>query len=432
MPAPIAIGLLGLGTVGGGLARALSEKAAFIERYVGAPVLLRRVLVRDEAKQRVPLPTGASLTTDANDILADPDIAIVVEVMGGEEPALSYIQKSLHRGKHVVTANKEVLAKHLPKVLAHAAEHGVALRFEASVAGGIPLIRPLVEDLAGNDLSAVYAIINGTTNYMLTRMRREGLSYADALAEAQRLGYAEADPSTDVDGVDAAYKLAILSSLAFHTQVRDTDVYREGIVRLAPVDFRYAAELGYAIKLLATGRRVGDAVEARVHPAFISDASPLADVDGVLNAVELEGDLVDWAMFQGPGAGREATASAVLGDLLAIARGIATGAPVPPPPSLDRALPILPMAQLTSEYYLRLQAQDRPGVMAQVTKVLGDAGVSLASVIQKESHTGSLAEIVITTHSASEAAVQQAATALSELSAVREVSNLVRIKGGQG
>jgi homoserine dehydrogenase len=431
MPRPIAIGLLGLGTVGGGLARALTEKTEAIERYVGAPVHLARALVRDGAKARPGVP-AASLTTDPDAVLGDPDVDIVVEVMGGEEPALSYIQRSLHRGKHVVTANKEVLAKHLPKVLAHAAEHGVALRFEASVGGGIPIIGPLVEDLAGNDLSAVHAIINGTTNYMLTRMAHEGLSYADALAEAQRLGYAEADPSSDVDGVDAAYKLAILSSLAFRTSVRDVDVYREGIARLAPVDFRYASELGYAIKLLATGRRVGDAVEARVHPAFIPRSSPLAGVDGVLNAVELEGDLVDWAMFQGPGAGREATASAVLGDVLAIARLIATGAPVPPPPAMDRALAILPTAELSTEYYLRLQAEDRPGVMAQVTQVLGDAGVSLASVIQKEAHTGASAEIVITTHAAREASVQAAVAALAGLAVVREVSNLVRIEGGQG
>ncbi|MCI0888005.1 MAG: homoserine dehydrogenase, partial [Chloroflexi bacterium] len=284
-------------------------------------------------------------------------------------------------------------------------------------------------ELAANEIGAVNAIINGTTNYMLTRMASDGLEYADALAAAQRLGYTEADPASDVDGDDAAYKLAILSSLAFRTTVRDTDVYREGIAKLAPADFAYAAELGYAIKLVAIAKRVGDLLQARVHPAFLPVAHPLAKVDGVYNAVELEGDLVDWAMFQGPGAGARPTTSAVLGDVISIAQAVAAGAPPARPPVLDRKLRIQPMADLETKYYLRLRASDRPGVMAQITRVLGDLRVSLASVIQKEvADAAGTAEIVITTHTAKESAVQEAVTKLAALDVVLEVSNLVRVE----
>jgi homoserine dehydrogenase len=425
----ISVGLLGLGVVGSGVARALAEKREAIAAHVGRPVSIVRVLVRDGVKAR-DLPGGAPVTTNPDDILKDPAIDIVVEVMGGEEPAFSYIQKSLHAGKHVITANKEVMAKHGPKVLGHAREHGVSIRFEASVGGGIPIIGPLLNDLAGNEITAVNAVINGTTNYMLTRMEEDGVEYEEALAEAKALGYAEADPSADVDGIDAAFKLAILSSLAFRTSVSDADVYREGIGKLGPVDFVYAAELGYTVKLLATSRRVGAGVQARVHPAFLPWDNPLAKVDGVYNAVELEGDLVEWVMFQGPGAGSEPTASAVLGDLLSVARTVATGASAPAPPSLDAGLAVLPMDLLDTKYYMRLRAQDQPGVMAQITKALGDLGVSLASVIQKEVHDEDLAEIVITTHVARESAVQQAVRKLESLDVVTEVSNLVRVEDG--
>ncbi len=433
MPASssISIGLLGLGVVGGGVARALGDKAEAISAHVGRPLTIARALVRDPAKQRGELPGNIPLSADATELIADPSVDIIVEVMGGEHPAFDYIQKALHAGKHVVTANKEVMAKHGPEVIAHAAEHGVTVRFEASVGGGIPIIGPLLNDLAANDLTAVNAIINGTTNYMLTRMANDGLAYADALREAQAQGYAEADPAADVDGIDAAYKLAILSSLAFHTVVRDADIYREGIGKLAPVDFTYAGELGYVIKLLATSKRVAGGVQARVHPAFLPAEHPLAKVDGVYNAVELEGDLVGWAMFQGPGAGSEPTASAVLADLLVTARSIASGSPASPPPALDRGLVIQTMDELETKYYLRLRAYDRPGVMAQITRVLGDLQVSIASVIQKEVElAGDVAEIVVTTHVAREAAVQQAVQKLAKLDVVQEVCNVIRVEDG--
>jgi homoserine dehydrogenase len=425
----IAIGLMGLGVVGTGVAVAVQEQAQTLSLRIGVPVRVDRVLVRDVRTKRSSIADDLALTADADDILKNPNIPLVIEVMGGEYPAYDHISAAIEAGKHVVTANKEVMAKHGPELLKAAADKGVMLRFEASVGGGIPIIGPLLDDLAANDISAVNAIINGTTNYMLTRMATDGLDYASALQEAQSLGYAEPDPAADVDGVDAAFKLAILASLAFRTVVRDTDVHREGIGRLTPDDFLYAEELGYVIKLLATARRTDGRVQARVHPAFLPFNHPLAAVDGVYNAVELEGDLVDWAMFQGPGAGARPTASAILADVVAIGRSIVGGARAAQPSLFDEALAIESIDDLETRYYIRLRASDRPGVMAQVTQVLGDLNVGLASVIQKDvGETGQAAEIVITTHIAREAAVQEALQQLSALDSVDEVSNLVRVE----
>ncbi|MEX2599030.1 MAG: homoserine dehydrogenase [Dehalococcoidia bacterium] len=425
----IQVGLMGVGVVGGSVARALHEKAESITAHVGRPIVLKRALVRDLRKPREALPGAVRLTASADDLLDDPEIDVIIEVMGGEAPALPYLRRAIEAGKHVVTANKEVMAKHGPSLLAEAAAQGVALRFEASVGGGIPIIGPLLTDLAANEITAVNAIINGTTNYMLTCMADEGADYSEVLQQAQALGYAEADPSADVDGIDAAYKLAILSSLAFRSTVRDVDVYREGISRLAPADFLYAAELGYVIKLLALGRVTDGEVQARVHPAFLPVSDPLAKVDGVFNAVELEGDLVGWAMFQGPGAGARPTASAVIGDLLDVARSIALGGATLRNPRLDRGLPVQRIDDLRTKYYIRLEAYDRPGVMANVAFTFGEMNVSLASVIQKEIG-GAVAEIVVTTHTAREASVQEAIARLEALDTVREVSNVVRIEDG--
>jgi homoserine dehydrogenase len=434
----ISIGMMGLGVVGTGVINAILEKADALADHAGAPVQIAKVLVRDLRAKRPDVPKGLSLTTNPADIVNDQGIQVVIEVMGGEHPAYEYIAAALRAGKHVVTANKELMAKRGPELLHIASEHGSALRFEASVGGGIPIIGPLLEDLAANGLSAVNAIINGTTNYMLTRMASDGIDYDTALREARERGYAESDPADDVDGTDAAFKLAILASLAFRTEVRDTDVFREGIRRLTPADFDYAHELGYVIKLVATARKVDGRIQARVHPVFLPNTHPLAKVDGVYNAVELEGDLVDWAMFQGPGAGARPTASAVLADVLAISRSIATGAPPPALPTIGPALPIEPMAELRTGYYIRLRVNDRPGVMAQITTVLGDLNVSLASVIQLATamhrdatggdEAAQAAEIVITTHVAKEADVQEAVHRLSALEPVDEVGNLIRVE----
>jgi len=425
----IVVGLMGLGVVGGGVARVLHEKQAAIAGHLGKDVVVKSVLVRDPSKIRNDAAPGLSITANAQDLLGDPEIDVIVEVMGGEHPALEYIQSAIRAGKHVVTANKEVMAKHGPEILTLAGENGISVRFEASVGGGIPIIGPLLQDLLANDMTAVHAIINGTTNYILTSMAREGLGFDVALKNAQELGYAEADPANDILGLDAAYKLAVLSTLAFHSKVHASEVYYEGIDKLAAEDFQYAAELGYVIKLLAIGQRNGDTIQVRVHPAFVPIAHPLAKVDGVLNAVELHGDLVGRVMFQGPGAGDMPTTSAVIGDVLEIARSVASGGQPSPPPRLDRDLVIQAMPEVETKYYLRLHANDKPGVMAQVTRVLGDHQVSLASVIQKASlQADGLAEIVITTHEAKESGVQDAVQRLSELDVVKEVCNLVRIE----
>lgn len=428
----VGVALLGAGTVGTGVAQTLADKADALARYAGRPLRLTGVLVRDAARPRPELPPDVPLTDDATALIAADDVNIVIEVMGREQPALACIESALHAGKHVVTANKQVMALHGPELLALAAGHGVTLAFEASVGGGIPIIGPLVRDLAGNRITAVNAVINGTTNYMLTRMAQEGASYEDALKEAQRNGYAESDPSDDVDGRDAAYKLAILSTLAFRCSVREPDVFREGIRGLDAADFEYAHDLGYVIKLLAASRLQDGAVLARVHPAFLPERLPLAKVDGVYNAVELEGDLVGWAMFQGPGAGASPTTSAIIGDVLSIVRASTSGGAAPGYPDVRERMPMLPVAELETKYYLRLRAYDKPGVMAQITGVFGEMGVSLASIIQKEvpEDAGTPAEVVIITHKARESAVQEAARKLEALAVVYGEPKLVRIEDG--
>ena len=427
----IQVGLLGLGTVGSGVAQALQTKAASIARRVGRPVVLRRALVRDLARPRVV--DRALLTTDPAAILDDPAIDIVVEVLGGEEPAYQYMLAALNRGKLVVTANKEVMAKHGPEVLARAAARGLDVAFEASVGGGIPVIGPFRLDLLANDIQEVTAIINGTTNYILTQMARGGVNYAEALRDAQALGYAEPDPRNDVEGIDAAYKLTILATLAFHVRVRPEDVYVEGITRLAPADFRYARELGYAIKLLAIARHTPRGIELRVHPAMLASSDMLASVDGVYNAVSVEGDLVGRILFYGRGAGAGPTASAVVADVIDLAQRLHAGgvrAPVLPP--LDTERRRLPISEVWTRYYLRLVVVDRPGVIAQITKVLGDQEISLASVIQKETvevvGEEAHAEIVLMTHRAREAAVQQAVAQIAALPVVVQVGSLIRVE----
>lgn len=429
----VGVGLLGMGVVGSQVALALLHRGPHLARHAGRPVTLRRVLVRDPRRPRtVQLPEGL-LTGDADDILDAPDIAVVVEVMGGEEPARTYLERAIRAGKHVVTANKEVIAKHGSHLLELARSAGVDLRFEASVGGGIPIINPLLRDLLANDIGAVRAIINGTTNYILTRMARDGLDFAVALAEAQELGYAEPDPTNDVEGIDAVYKIAILASLAFHSPISPSDVYREGITHLQPRDFRYAHELGHEIKLLAIARKEGPAVQVRVHPALVPLEAPLAKVEGPNNAIEVRGDLVGPVVFSGQGAGAAPTSSAILGDLLAAVgsvseRGAAAGER---PVGSDQwpALTVEPMADLDTGYYVRLNVADRAGVLGRIADVFGKHGISLASVIQKDADAREgTAELVITTHPSREAAMQQALGDLRGLDVVRDVANLLRVE----
>ena len=428
-PAEICVGLMGLGVVGGGVARALLNPEGTVSRRVGCPVRLKKVLVRDMAKARPVDVPPELLTTEPAAILSDPDVRVLVEVIGGESPAWPYIHEALSAGKHVVTANKEVMAKHGTELTALAAARKVNLAFEASVGGGIPIVGPLMKDLLANDIRSIHAIINGTTNYILTRMARDRVDFEEALKEAQEWGFAEADPTNDVEGTDAAYKLAVLATLAFHSKVSAADVYREGISRLRAQDFRYAQELGYAIKLLAIARKADGAIQVRVHPCLLPQEHMLAKVEGVFNAIEVEGDLSGRVLFHGMGAGREPTTSAVLGDLVEIARNIYSGSEPVPASQLTGPSVVARASELISKYYLRMTVADRAGVFAQIGKVLGDMNISIASVIQKDTDPATqTAEIVVTTHPAREEAMQKSLKFLQGLEVVREINNLLRVE----
>ncbi len=424
----VGISLLGAGNIGSGVIAALATSTDRYANRVGQRLELRQVLVRDTSIERAGV-RADQLTTSIDDVLADADTHIVVEVMGGEVPAHEYIERALRSGRHVVTANKEVMAKAGSELLQIAADHGVRLLYEASVGGGIPVIAPLSRDLAANNVTAITAIINGTTNYMLTAMSQQGADYADVLAEAQRLGYAEPDPTADVEGIDAAYKIAVLCGLAFNVDVRPDEVSRQGISGVTAGDIRYADQLGCVIKLLARARLVDGEVEATVRPTLIDIDEPLAKVDGVLNAVQVEGDLVGRVMFEGPGAGQGPTASSVLADVLEVARDIV---------SERRSLGFIPRQRLRvrppdeheSRYYLRLIVKDQPGVLAGIATVLADLRISIASVIQFDFEAGAeTAELVITTHRASGGALRQAIEGIAQQDAVVEVGNVLPMAG---
>ncbi len=427
----IGVGLMGLGVVGGQVARVLSDKAEMLAEQVGCPLVLRKikVLEPDLARPQAKRMSARLLTTDEEEFFATPGMDIVVEAIGGEHPALEYLKRALSNGQQVVTANKEVIAKHAAELLALAQKKNVGLRCEASVGGGIPLVSPFQYDLAANEIRGIYAIINGTTNYILSRMARDGLDFSSALRQAQELGYAEADPSNDIEGIDAVYKLAILASLAFQSQVRPEDIYCEGISRLDSRDFRYAKELGFAIKLLAIAKQSNGSIEVRVHPVFIPEDSFLAKVDGVYNAVLAEGDLAGKVIFLGEGAGALPTSSAVVADIVQAARDISLGVGNRLRWRLDSGKVIKPVSQIETRYYLRMNIADRAGVLAQVARVLGDHSISISSAIQKEADKlTQTAEIVIMTHPAREKAMRQALDELGGLEVVKEINNFVRVE----
>ena len=425
----IGIGLLGLGVVGGGVASALRDKREHLAKTVGCPLALKGALVRDASKPRsAPVPREL-LTENPDDILDNPEIGIVIELMGGHEPARDYILRAISRGKHVVTANKEVMARSGDEILRAARGRGVQALFEAAVAGGTPIIAPIMRDLAANRILSIHGIINGTTNYILTRMDAEGADFADALADAQRLGYAEPDPTNDVEGIDAAYKLAILATLAFRSRVREEDVYREGITRLTASDFRYARELGYAIKLLGIATCDDGGIQARVNPAFVSADSMLGKVDGVLNAVEIQTDLAGKLLFHGAGAGPAPTASAVIADAVSIARNLRNGIAPPPAPDIASDVRVKPMSELRTKYYVRLTAADRAGVLARIASVFADGGISIESALQKWTDAArARAEIVFMLHPSDESAMRQAVARLESLDVVAEVGNMIRVE----
>ena len=425
---PLNVGLIGLGTVGSQVADRMLSWGPQLSRRAGVELCLKRVLVRDLAKRRPIEISPDLLTTSASQLLDDPSVEVVIEVAGGDEPMRSYIEQAIQSGKHVITANKVVMAKHGPELLDVAAERNVDVYFEAAVGGGIPLISAFRTDLQANRIERVSAVINGTTNYVLGRMASTGLPMSDAVREAQEAGYAEADPTDDIGGYDATYKLAILASIAYEIKVRPGEIYREGIDGIEPVDFRYARELGYAIKLIAHTQRHPGRVEARVHPAMIPLDHPLARVEGAENAVFVEGDLVGQVLLVGQGAGGRPTASAVVGDLIDLARSIRRGVQSRPSFSFDDRIGVIPIGDVKTRAYYRIRVDDRAGVLAAIGQVFAEEGVSISSFIQKDAwshdHT---AELVVTTHPSLDASLQKARERMAQLEPVHAVSSFLRV-----
>ena len=419
------IGLLGLGIVGSAVARAVIERHRTEDSSASLKVVA--AVVRNTSRPRAVGIDSSIVSTDPKSVIANPEVGIVVELMGGEEPAFDYITTALKAGKHVVTANKEVMCKRGSELLATAAENNVQLFYEASVGGGIPIIGPLMNDLTANRIQSVRAIINGTTNFILTKMANEGANFNDVLSEAQELGYAESDPSADVDGYDALYKISVLARLAYHTEVPVDVIYREGIREVHSKDFRYAKELGFTIKLLAVAQASNESgLLARVHPALISFNVPMAAVNGVLNAVEVEGDMVGPLWFQGPGAGPEPTASAVMGDVLRIVKGAPSNGSGT---ATAQPFEIASMSDHFCQYYIRITVSDQPGVLANVARVLGDADISINSVLQKDTDIeNGHADLVIMTHPAREANMQRAVSSINELDSVLRLDSLLRVE----
>jgi homoserine dehydrogenase len=417
--------LLGLGTVGGAVADLLICRGADVSARAGLPVQLQRVAVAHPARPRpVALPAGV-LTGDARAVVEAPDVDLVVEVMGGLEPARTYVLTALARGKSVVTANKQLMSTRGEELLAAASRSGVDLFFEGSVAGGIPIVKTIQEALAGNRIQHIMGIVNGTTNFILTRMSEDGIGFGEALAAAQRRGFAEADPTDDIDGHDAAAKLAILASVAFESRVVSADVYREGISAITPRVIGYAREMGYVIKLLAIARCADGAIEARVHPALLPATHPLAGVADELNAVLIEGDPVGLVVLEGRGAGGGPTASAVVGDVIDAARNLRTGARGRLGTGLRQHYAIREISEAVLAYCVSLEVSDRPGVFARVAAAFGDEQVSIASIVQKS--RGVTADVVLLTHEAPEAAMQRVVARLRALDVVAAVHATLRL-----
>ena len=418
-----------MGVVGSGVASYLFRYVDSIERQCGTRVLIKKILVRDQSKTREEIIPDSLLTTNPEEILRSSELDIIVEVIGGDQPAATYLSDALISGKHVVTANKEVMAKFGSDLLALAKRNNVRLLFEASVGGAIPIIGNLSDDLIANKVSSIRGIINGTSNYILTRMSEDHAEFEIALKEAQQQGYAETDPTNDIEGTDAVYKLSIMSSLAFHTVVNPNDIYREGIKQLQIQDFRYADELGYAIKSLGIASLNGSSIQARVHPVLLPKGHMLAKVDGVYNAIEIAGDLCGQVLFHGRGAGKEPTTSAVLGDLFEIIRTTNSCAVQNEVSDINLGLAVQSIDDLESKYYLRLNVSDQSGVLGQIAMILGEENISLAEVLQKDTNLlAKTAEIVITTHPAFEVALQRSLNRISQLDVVHEVSSLLRIE----
>jgi homoserine dehydrogenase len=424
------IGIVGLGTVGGGLVRLLQRHHDDYLASYGVDLRLARACARSAARaDELGLAPGV-FTTDWRDVVGDPAVDVVVELVGGDHPATEIFEAAFAAGKHVVTANKSLLAHDMGRMAGLAHDAGVQLKCEAAAAGGIPIVEALERSFAGNEVLTIAGIVNGTTNYMLTRMEREGLSFAEVLADAQRLGYAEADPTADVDGWDAAAKMAVLATIGFNTRVELADgACVEGIRAVTSADVEAARRLGYRIKLLGVARKTPDGLDVRVHPAMIPERHQLASVDGVFNAVYVVGDAVGETMFYGAGAGSFPTASAVMGDVLALAVPLAHGEkPGREAAPYDRVVPMCPIDELRDRYYVRVALEDRPGMLGRVAQVFAARGVSLASVEQPVSAAGETTTLVVVTHLAREADVVAACAQIAELEGVRGPATVIRVE----
>ena len=431
---PLQVGLLGIGTVGAGTWTVLRRNAEEIARRAGRPIRITWIAERalDVAREKTRGATDVNLTNDAHVVLAHPDVDIVVELIGGIEPAKSFILEAIAHGKHVVTANKALVARHGNEIFAAAHAKGVMVAFEAAVAGGIPIIKALREGLTANRIEWIAGIINGTSNFILSEMRARGASFAEVLAEAQAHGYAEADPTYDIEGVDAAHKLTIMSAIAFGVPMQFAKAYTEGIAQLAQEDIRYAEELGYRIKLLGITRRAPAGIELRVHPTLIPARRLIANVEGVMNAVLVKGDAVGPTLYYGAGAGAEPTASAVIADLVDVTR-MHTADPEHRVPHLafqpDQLtdVPVLPIGDVVTSYYLRMRVDDRPGVLADITRILADRDISIEAMIQKEPPEGQdRTDIILLTHRTVERNVVDAIAKIEALPTVRD--KIVRIR----
>ena len=419
------IALLGMGTVGGGVYEIIERQKEEMPFKIGAALEVVKVLVRNKAKYADRIP-AEKLTEVWEDVIGDDSIDIVVEVMGGIEPARTYIKAALEKGKHVVTANKDLMAMHGHELLELAGEHHCDLLFEAAVAGGIPIIRPLKQCLAGNNITEIMGIINGTTNFILTKMKEDGMDFGEALQLATDLGYAEADPTADIEGYDAGRKLAIMASIAFHTSVTFDDVFTEGITKITAKDMRYAKEMGCSIKLLGIAKNTETGIEVKVHPTMIPENHPLAAVNDSFNAVFVHGDAVDDAMFYGRGAGALPTGSAVVGDIMDVARNMLFNCNGRIGCSCYKNLPIKRIGDTTSRYYIRMRLEDRAGTLAAMAGVFAENDASIAILLQKETIEND-AEIVVVTHEVAEKKFMDAIKKFSSMEMVKEISSIIRV-----
>lgn len=422
------IGLIGLGTVGGGVVRLIQKHHDDYMEHYGIDLRLKRTCSRSDDEARK-LNVADTFSSDWRDVVNDPDVDIVVELIGGEHPATEIFEESFKAGKHVVSANKALLGRHVEHLARVAAENGVAIRCEAAAAGGIPVVNALEHNLVGNEILTIAGIMNGTTNYILSRMEAEGSSFEDVLADAQAAGYAEADPTADVDGFDAASKIAILASIGFRTRITTDDVYMQGIRSVSSVDMEMAKEFGYAIKLLGIARNTTDGVDVRVHPTMIPQDHLLASVAGAMNAVYVVGDAVGETMFYGAGAGSFPTASAVVGDIMALATPISQGqSPLPESEPFGHNLPIRSIEELESRFYIRLTVEDKLGVLAQATKVFADNAISISHISQYDNDDEAARTLIYMTHETLEANMEQAKKQLESLDLVREVASVIRVE----